>query len=70
MPSFEVVPFLAKFAAIVAGAAGASAAPGAVLATVLAGSILANFLAAALLAVAAELRVRFSAVADLSSLHV
>ena len=39
-PSFEVLPFLAKFAMIVAGSVGTSAAPGVVLATVLAGSIL------------------------------
>ena len=57
VPSFEVLPFIAKFAMIVAGAVGASAAPGVVLATVLAGSILTNLIAAVLLAVASELPV-------------
>lgn len=57
VPSFEVLPFLAKFAMIVAGALGATAPPGVVLATVLAGSILSNVIAAALLAVASELPV-------------
>ena len=57
VPSFEVLPFLAKFAVIVASAVGASAAPGVVLATVLAGSIFANLLGAALMAAASELPV-------------
>ena len=57
VPSFEVLPFLARFAVIVAAAIGTSSPPGVVLATVLAGSIFANFLAAALLAVASELPV-------------
>lgn len=57
VPSFEVLPFLAKFAVIVAGAVGTGAGPGVVLATVLAGSILANALAAVLLTVASELPV-------------
>ena len=56
-PSFEVLPFLSKFAMIVAGAVGTSAAPGAVLATVLAGSVLCNLMSAALLAMASELPV-------------
>jgi len=54
VPSFEVLPFLARFAVIVAGAVGAGAGPGVLLATVLAGSIVANLLAAALLALASE----------------
>ena len=57
VPSFEVLPFFANFAAIVAGAVGANAQPRMVLATVLAGSILSNILAAGLLAVASELPV-------------
>ena len=57
VPSFEVLPFLAKFATIVAASVGANAPAGAVLATVLAGSILTNILAAALLAAASELPV-------------
>ena len=56
-PSFEVLPFLSKFAMIVAGAVGTSAAPGVVLATVLAGSVLCNLMSAALLAMASELPV-------------
>ena len=35
VPSFEMLPFLANFAMVVGGAAGAGAAPGVVLATVL-----------------------------------
>ena len=54
VPSFEVLPFLARFAVIAAGAVGAGAGPGVLLATVLAGSIVANLLAAALLALASE----------------
>ena len=54
VPSFEVLPFLAKFAVIVAGA---NAPAGEALATVLAGSILATALGAALLAAASELPV-------------
>jgi hypothetical protein len=58
VPSFEVLPFLSKFAVIVAGAAGgAGAAPGTILATILAGSIVCNVISAALLAVAAGLPV-------------
>jgi SulP family sulfate permease len=54
-PSFEVLPFLAKFAVIVSGAlGGAAATPGAVLATVLAGSILANLLGAVFLALVSQ----------------
>ena len=56
VPSFEVLPFLARFAVIVAGAVGAGA-PAAVLATVLAGSVLVCLLSAALLALAALLPV-------------
>ena len=56
-PSFEVLPFLTKFAMVVAGAVGTSAAPGVVLATVLAGSVLCNLISAVLLAVASELPV-------------
>jgi hypothetical protein len=48
VPSFEVLPFLAKFAVIVSGAIGTGA-PGAVLATVLVGSVLVSALSAVLL---------------------
>ena len=57
VPSFEVLPFLSKFAVIVAGAVGAGAGPGVVLATILAGSILSNLLGAVLLAGASTLPV-------------
>ena len=51
VPSFEVLPFLAKFALICSSAIGAGA-PASLLATVLVGSILVNILSAGLLALA------------------
>jgi SulP family sulfate permease len=57
VPSFEVLPFLSKFAVVVAGALGAGAGPGVLLATILAGSILSNLLASVLLTVASGLPV-------------
>lgn len=52
VPSFEVLPFLARFAVIAAGAIGTTGAPGALLATVLAGSVLVCVLSSILLAIA------------------
>ena len=58
VPSFEVLPFLSRFAVFIAGAlggaAGAAAAPGSLLATVLVGSVMVNAMAAVLLAVASR----------------
>jgi len=60
VPSFECLPFLARFAVIVVGAVGNGVDGGgtnAVLATVLAGSVLTNVLASLLLAISSTLPV-------------
>jgi len=54
VPSFEVLPFFARFAVICSTAIGAGAPPGTLLATVLVGSILVTLGASALMFAAAE----------------